>query len=153
MLTQSKISKIAKNGKDVTPDSNEPVFTTEPGIGLRIDQPLFVDGFALAEAAEDQARANLAISRSNRDKTIKDLSYNVAVAYYNLVRTQKLAQVREDAVKQAQDSLDITRQLAKLGVATEIDVKKAEVQLGAAQIGRNKRKRFSDKISFENIFW
>jgi outer membrane protein TolC len=129
-VSRSKASKVATDGKETTPD---PTFTTRPSLSLRVDQPLFVDGFALARAALDQASANLAIAQSSRVKSGSDLAYNVAAAYYSLMRTRKLVGVSQEAVKQAEQSLAIAKEQAGLGAITEVDVKRSEVQLGSAR--------------------
>ena len=131
-FTRSKTSKITVDGEDKTPDPNDPTFTTKPSVSLRVDQPLFVDGFALALAAIDQANANLAIARSGRAETRSDLAFNVASAYYNLIRARKLVEVSQATVVQAESSLAISQEQASLGAITEVDVKKSEVQLGSA---------------------
>ena len=132
-VSRSKASKVTTDGKETTPDPNDPTFTTRPSLSLRVDQPLFVDGFALARAALDQASANLAIAQSSRAKSGSDLAYNVASAYYSLMRTRKLVGVSQEAVKQAEQSLAIAKEQASLGAITEVDVKRSEVQLGSAR--------------------
>src|SRR5262249_7346685 len=54
-------------------------------------------------------------------------------AYYNVLRTQALRRIASEAVRRADDELDVARKLAKGGVIEREKVLRAEVQLAESQ--------------------
>src|SRR2546427_11517919 len=58
---------------------------------------------------------------------------DVAVAYYQVLRTRALKKTASDAVRRTEDDLDVAKKLAKGGVLEKEKVLRAEVQLAESQ--------------------
>ncbi|MGQ9630444.1 MAG: TolC family protein [bacterium] len=141
-VSRVKPSKVYSGERELKKDelkafgySLDQILTTTPSVNLQYSQPILVDVFALYRASIDQAEANLSISKISRDKTLRDLTFNVATAYYNLIRARQLVDVAEKSVKQSENLLEITRRQEQVGMTTKTEVQRIEVQLGNAQNG------------------
>ena len=108
-----------------------------PAQGVTVDtilsgQQVIFDAFATRDAiaiADLQASAGrLAIVQAEQDAMT-----NAAVAYFNVLRAQGLADVQANAVKQAQDHLRLGELRLKAGTGTRAEVLQLRAQLANAQ--------------------
>jgi len=81
-----------------------------------------------------QAELGVDIAGLQTDRAYQTVATEVAVAYYQLLRAKALRRIAEEAVRRADDDLDVSRKLAKGGVIEREKVLRAEVQ--AAQTKR-----------------
>ncbi|MEN3001302.1 MAG: TolC family protein [Armatimonadota bacterium] len=75
------------------------------------------------ESANESARA-----------TIRTLLFQVASAYYEVLRRQELLRVADESVQRAQTLLDVARTQAEVGTAPAKDVLQAEADLANARV-------------------
>jgi outer membrane protein len=73
------------------------------------------------------------IARLQSDRAYQTVANEVAVAYYQVLRTRALRKTARDAVRRAEDDLDVAKKLAKGGVIEKEKVLRAEVQLAEIQ--------------------
>lgn len=103
-------------------------------VGLIVKQPLLKGaGVSVNRAAID--RAKLGLSRSNYDlkSTVLTVVRNVETAYYNLVFAREQREVRRFSLEVAQKLLDENQTHRATGVATDLDVLQAEVNVANAR--------------------
>ncbi|MGW8321817.1 MAG: TolC family protein, partial [Thermodesulfobacteriota bacterium] len=96
-------------------------------VDLKVSQPLFRGG-AIGAALRAAKLAELLsdeVARSALQGTI----YEVALAYYDALLYQHQYEVNEDAVRSATVHLEDVRKRRKLGVASDYDVLRAEVDI------------------------
>jgi outer membrane protein TolC len=134
-------------GGQSVPLPSLPGFTFFPGlgsipIGLNIDT-----GYELAEIKLqwlicDFGRrlgryrsAGLAvdIAQLQTDRAFQTVANEVSVAYYQVLRTRALTKTAQDAVRRAEDDLDVARKLEKGGVVEKEKRLRAEVELADSQ--------------------
>jgi outer membrane protein TolC len=111
-------------------------------VGLKIDT-----GYELAELKVQwlicdfgrrlgryrQAGLAAEIAQLESERAYQTVANEVAVAYYQVLRTRALRKTARDAVRRAEDDLDVARKLAKGGVIEREKVLRAEVQLAESQ--------------------
>jgi outer membrane protein TolC len=107
-------------------------------IGLKIDT-----GYELAELKLQwlicdfgrrlgryrQAGLATEIAQMQSERAYQTVANEVAVAYYQLLRTQALRKTARDAVRRAEDDLDVAKKLEKGGVVEKEKRLRVEVQL------------------------
>jgi outer membrane protein len=96
-----------------------------------VQQGLYTGGRRLAQARSAEAQrdaAGLALAAVQNE-----LVFRVAEAYYRLLQARDLVEVREAAVKQVQQHLEIVKVREKAGTAVKSDVLTVEVRLAEAQ--------------------
>jgi len=115
-----------------------------------INQPLFVaglfPGFKMAQNTVDIAKQELR-------KTTQATVYNVNVAYFNLLTTEKFLTLASDSLYMAQSHLKQVETMLKSGVATRADYLRAEVQVANSEVALTQAKNNLElaKNSFNNI--
>jgi outer membrane protein TolC len=77
----------------------------------------------------EAARLGIDIAQLQADRAFQTVASEVAVAYYNVLRTHALRRTAREAVRRSEDQLDVARKLAKGGVVEREQVLRAEVQL------------------------
>jgi outer membrane protein TolC len=82
-----------------------------------------------------QAELGVDIAQLQTDRAYQTVANDVAVAYYQVLRTRSLKRIAEEAVRRAEDDLDVARKLEKGGVIEKEKVLRAEVALSQAQRG------------------
>ena len=115
-------------------------FTISPSIldnystQLTLNQPLFT-GFRLSNVSEaaDQS-ANAVKADYNKDK--EEVRFNIKNAYWNLYKAQKLKAVIDENVEQTKAHLADAENMLKVGMATQNDVLKLQVQLSNVMYGQ-----------------
>lgn len=95
-----------------------------------IEQPLFtgfatLSGYQLARLGLDVARIQLTQARS-------DLVLKVKVAYFNILKAEKIQEVAEQSVRQLQAQLKVAENFYQVGMSPKVDVLYAEVRLAEA---------------------
>jgi outer membrane protein TolC len=80
-----------------------------------------------------QAGLAAEIAQLESERAYQTVANEVAVAYYQVLRTQALRKTARDAVRRSQDDLDVAKKLAKGGVVEREKVLRAEVQLAESQ--------------------
>jgi outer membrane protein TolC len=131
------------------PLPNSPPFTFVPFNGAL---PVGLDihtGFELAElklqwlicdfgrrlGRYHQAGIAVDIAQLQTDRAYETVANDVASAYYRLLRAGSLYRIATDAVRRAQDDLDVARKLGQGGVIEREKVLRAEVALAQALRG------------------
>lgn len=88
-----------------------------------------------------QRRATLAKTRASRNATIannrrnrQDIIHNVTQAYYNLLKAEKLVEVSEELLEQAQNNTKSVIAFKEGGELIEADIARAEVNEASAEL-------------------
>lgn len=132
-LTQGPTEQLTLNertGEIITSQTESQAFVTY-SMGLFASQNLF-DWSALQNIA--QARANLVAARHSSLAAENDISYEVRRQFYNLVKAQKLLEVREEGVERSRGQLERAESLYELGAVAKSDVLRAKVNLAQAEL-------------------
>jgi outer membrane protein TolC len=80
-----------------------------------------------------QAGLAVDIAQLQAERAYQTVANEVAVAYYQVLRTRALEKTARDAVRRAEDDLKVARRLAKGGVLEKEKVLRVEVQLAESQ--------------------
>jgi len=81
----------------------------------------------------NQAQLGAEIARLQTDRAYQTIANEVTAAYYQLLRADALRVVAREAVRRANDDLDVARKLHRNGAIEREKVLRAEVQLAQAQ--------------------
>ena len=76
-----------------------------------------------------QADLAVDIAQLQTDRAFQTVANEVAVAYYQVLRTRALRHIAQEAVRRADDDLEVARKLARGGVIEREKVLRAEVQV------------------------
>jgi outer membrane protein TolC len=126
-----------------------PGFTFIPGVG---SIPFGLDvktGYELAEVKLQwlicdfgrrlgryrQAEIAVDVAQLQAERAHQTTANEVATAYYEVLRTTALRRTAEEAVRRAEDDLDLARKLKKQDVVLRENVLRAEVELAQARHG------------------
>ena len=132
-LTQGPTEQLTLNertGEIITSQTQSQAFVTY-SMGLFASQNLF-DWSALQNIA--QAKASLTAARYSSLAAENDISYEVRRQFYNLVKAQKLLEVREESVERSKGQLERAESLYELGAVAKSDVLRAKVDLAQAEL-------------------
>jgi len=80
-----------------------------------------------------QAGLAVDIAQLQSDRAFQTVANEVAVAYYQVLRTRALRKTAEDAVRRAEDDLDVAKKLEKGGALEKEKRLRVEVQLAESQ--------------------
>jgi outer membrane protein TolC len=80
-----------------------------------------------------QAGLAVDIAQLQTDRAYQTVANEVSVAYYQVLRTRALVKTARDAVRRAEDDLDVAKKLARGGALEKEKVLRAEVQLADNQ--------------------
>ncbi len=108
-------------------DFNNPGTFDNFNTQLRVKHRLYAGGRRLAE--EDAAQSHLAAASLRLGAVQNQLIYRVAEAYYRLLQTNELLQVRQQAVEQVEHHLQIVQARYRAETAVKSDVLTVEVRL------------------------
>ncbi|MBE7049589.1 MAG: TolC family protein [Ruminococcaceae bacterium] len=75
------------------------------------------------------------LSKKEKLKTESAIKYNTTNDYYTLKSALKLCKVYENAVKRAEDNLEVVKKKYSLGMCTALEVTNAEISLDEAKAG------------------
>jgi TolC family type I secretion outer membrane protein len=81
-----------------------------------------------------QASRSNESARQSARSTVRNLLFQTASAYYEVLRRQELLRVADEAVQRAQTLLDVARTQAEVGTAPAKDVLQAEADLANARV-------------------
>jgi outer membrane protein TolC len=81
----------------------------------------------------NQAGLAVDIAQLQTQRAYQTIANEVAVAYYQVLRTQSLRRIATESVRRAEDDLDVAKKLAKGGVIEREKVLRAEVALSQVQ--------------------
>jgi outer membrane protein TolC len=81
----------------------------------------------------NQAGLATEIAQLQTQRAYQTVANDVATAYYQVLRTRSLRRIATEAVRRAEDDLDVARKLAKGGVIEREKVLRAEVALAQTQ--------------------
>ena len=85
---------------------------------------------AVGWAVYEQARLASDIARLQTDRAFQTVANEVAIAYYNVLRSQALRRTAQDALRRAEEQLADARKLEREGVVEREIVLRSEVQQG-----------------------
>jgi outer membrane protein TolC len=126
-----------------TPNFNFLPFTGAVPVGLNLNTGYELAELKVAWLITDfgkrlgryrQAGLAVDIAELQTDRAYQTVANEVAVAYYQVLRTRALRRIAREAVRRAEDDLEVARKLARGGVVEREKVLRAEVQV--AQAGR-----------------
>lgn len=80
----------------------------------------------------NQAGLAIDIARLQTQRAYQTVANEVAVAYYQVLRTRSLRRIATESVRRAEDDVDVARKLARGGVVEREKVLRAEVALSQA---------------------
>ena len=96
-------------------------------VGLTVSQPLFAGG-AIPARVRVAKLMSLAADQTIR-ASMQDVVYAAQTAYYELLLSQHLVEISEDAVRLSQAHLENVEKRRAGGVASDFDVLRAQVEL------------------------
>ncbi len=82
-----------------------------------------------------QAELGVSVSQLQTDRAYQSVANEVALAYYQVLRARSLKRTAEEAVRRAEDDLDVAKKLEKGGVIEREKVLRSEVLLAQARRG------------------
>jgi outer membrane protein TolC len=129
------------------PLPNKPAFNFIPFTGAVPLGLNFNTGYELAElklqwlvcdfgqrmGKYNQAGLAVDIARLQTERAYQTVANDVANAYYQVLRARSLHRIADEAVRRAQDDVEVEKKLAKGGVVEQEKVLRAEVALAEAQ--------------------
>jgi outer membrane protein TolC len=80
-----------------------------------------------------QAGLAIDIAQLQTERAYQTVANEVSIAYYQLLRTRALEKTARDAVRRAEDDLDVAKKLAKGGALEKEKVLRVEVQLAESK--------------------
>ena len=95
-----------------------------------LEQPLFTGGANLANYRS--AKLGLDLSKTNVEVVKRDLVLTVRVGYFNILTSEKIMGVAQQAVKQFEAQLEVTKAFFEVGIVPKNDLLQAEVRLANA---------------------
>ncbi len=109
---------------------------TNSGVSFLLTQPL-LRGFGPTSTQLNltNARRNLESSDRNLDLSRQRLAVEVVAGYYNILRQQGLVEVAEGALERSEELIRASEARLKVGLASKLDVFRAELQLSQAEEG------------------
>jgi outer membrane protein TolC len=81
----------------------------------------------------NQADLGADIAQLQTQRAYQTVANEVAIAYYQVLRSRSLRRIARESVRRAEDDLDVAKKLAKGGVVEREKVLRAEVALAQAQ--------------------
>jgi outer membrane protein len=99
--------------------------------GTTLNQPLFTGGYNLANYRS--AKLGVDFSKASVETVKRDLVLQVRVGYFNILRAEKFLDVAQQAVKQFEAQLEVTRAFFDVGIVPKNDLLQAEVRLANAR--------------------
>jgi outer membrane protein len=116
-----------------------------------VNQPLFAGGALLANYRLEKYGVD--ISKTNTEAIKRDVVLQVREGYFNILNALKLREVAEQAVKQFEAQLEVTKAFFEVGIQPKNDLLLAEVQLANARqdLVRTENGVALAKSSFNNL--
>src|SRR5208337_2798932 len=134
-------------GYDLNVNGNLPNFAFMPGLGALPFGLNVNTGYEVAELKLQwlicdfgrrmgryrQAGLALEIAQLQNERAYQTVANEVSVAYYQVLRTRALRKTARDAVRRAEDDLDVAKKLEKGGALEKEKRLRVEVQLAESQ--------------------
>jgi len=114
-----------------TPGVGVPTSKDIYNFGTTVYQPLFTGGFNLATYRS--AKIGVDLSKETVETTKRDIVLQVRGGYFNILKAEKFLDVAEQAVKQFEAQLEVTKAFFDVGIVPKNDVLQAEVRLANAR--------------------
>ncbi len=111
-----------------------PSITENYGARLTLQQPLFT-GFRLLNSY-DAASLHADAAREDWTKDRADLTLQVTTTFWTVIRGMELERTLNSSIRQMQDHVKDLRAYVATGMATDLDQRKAEVQLASLEVRR-----------------
>jgi outer membrane protein TolC len=135
-----EVSKLLPLGTTITGDlrsdwaSNELGNVNASAFSLRVTQPL-LRGFGKSTTQYDleNSRRNLESSERSLELARQRLAVDVVSSYYNIVRQAGLVDVAEKSLQRNKELLRASEARLEVGLASKLDVFRAELQLSQAE--------------------
>jgi outer membrane protein len=135
-----EVSKLLPFGTTVTGSlrsdwaSSELANANATNVSMRVTQPL-LRGFGTKMTEYDlvNSRRNLQSSERNLELAKQRLAVDVVSSYYNIVRQSGLADVAEKSLERNKELLRASEARLEVGLASKLDVFRAELQLSQAE--------------------
>lgn len=102
-------------------------FTKDYQYTIRMTQTIFTGGKLIS--SYNQAKLNLNLNEEIDNQTRQDLIFEVKKAYYGVLLSKEILKVSEDALSLAEKHLERTKKLVEAGIASRLDLLRAEVQV------------------------
>ncbi|MDY6844816.1 MAG: TolC family protein [Thermodesulfobacteriota bacterium] len=109
-------------------------------------QPLYEGKFP---SAYRMGKKQIVIDEENRDLTIRNVLYQVAQAYFNVLKMQEIEKISRDTLQLSLEELRTAKARFKVGEVTKTDVLRAEVKVKEAE--RNLSTAENNLILTKNI--
>jgi outer membrane protein TolC len=125
-----------------TPNFNFVPFTGSVPVGLDLNTGYELAELKVAWLITDfgkrlgryrQAELGVDIAQLQADRAFQTVANEVAVAYYQVLRARALQRIAQEAVRRAEDDLEVAKKLAKGGVIEREKVLRAEVQVATTR--------------------
>ena len=126
--TRQKLSENSPTGRNIPIPG---LFDPQSQLDLRIDASWEIDFFGGLRRASEAASASLDAAVENLRAVKVSLSAETAAAYFELRGYQARRLVAEQNLKSQRDTLTLTSQRLAAGLATDLDVARAEQQAEA----------------------
>jgi outer membrane protein TolC len=98
-----------------------------------IKQPLFAGGSIISNYRLEKLGVDL--SKTNVEVVKRDIVLQVREGYFNILRAEKFLAVAQQAVKQFEAQLEVTKAFFEVGIVPKNDLLQAEVKLANARQG------------------
>jgi outer membrane protein len=108
--------------------SNSDVLSSDASVGVGVQ----LNGATLM--GPRQAKANLNAAEADVTSSAQTLRATVVNQYLNVLQAQARAQLQDTLVANTQAQLELARARQQVGAATTLDVRRAEVAVGQAQV-------------------
>jgi outer membrane protein TolC len=135
-----EVSKLLPFGTSVTGSlrsdwaSSELQNANASAVSVRVTQPLLRGfGRSTTEFDLENSRRNLQSSQRNLDLSRQRLAVDVVAAYYDIVRQSGLVDVAEKSLARNRELLRASEARLEVGLASKLDVFRAELQLSQAE--------------------
>jgi outer membrane protein TolC len=134
-------SKLLSLGTNVTINARSDLTRSDfvgnlntSNLSVTVTQPL-LRGFGQKTTLFDltNAKRNLQSSERNLELARQRLAVEVVASYYNIVRQQGLVDVADKSMERSQELLRASEARLKVGLASKLDVFRAELQLSQAE--------------------
>jgi len=101
--------------------------------GTSIQQPLFAGGSIYANYRLE--KMGVEVSKTDLETAKRDLVVQVREGYFNILKAEKFLNVAQQAVKQFEAQLEVTKAFFEVGIVPKNDLLQAEVRLSNARQG------------------
>ncbi|MFA5519446.1 MAG: TolC family protein [Spirochaetota bacterium] len=144
-----KTVEYTKPGASANTAFNIPGQDTDIGLfaGLTVIYNLYD---ARKDLLAESAKVNIDISKIDRQKSLDNLTFNVKKSYYGYLQSKKTLELWEEIFEKNKRKADLARLLFENGLRPVLDVTKAELDMGDAQLfyerAKNNERRMKQNL-------